>query len=30
MLYITTYIVLTYQTPQKDLSKFGCKLDMEV
>jgi hypothetical protein len=30
MLYIITYIVLTYQTPKENSRKFGDKLDMEV
>jgi hypothetical protein len=30
MLYIIAYNVLTYQTPQEVLSKFGYKLNMEV
>jgi hypothetical protein len=30
MMYITTYTILTYQTPQENLGKFGYKLDMEV
>jgi hypothetical protein len=30
MLYIIAHTILTYQTPQENLGKFGYKLDMEV
>jgi hypothetical protein len=30
MLYITTYTILTYQTPQENLGKFSYKLDMKL
>jgi hypothetical protein len=30
MLYITTYTILTYQTPQETSGKFNYKIDMKL